>query len=148
MNQTPGREAPTNPSQRIDQYIDELADWRGAMLAEIRSTMLAADPEMVEEWKWMGSPTWSRSGLIAVGNAHKSKVKLTFAYGARLEDPTGLFNGDDKGNTRRSIDLFEGGELDEAALRALVHAAIAFNLTSLKKNASASAGVKPSRAKR
>lgn len=148
MNQTPGREEPMNPSQRIDQYIEELADWRGAMLAKIRRTMRAADPEIVEEWKWMGSPTWSRSGLIAVGNAHKGKVKLTFAYGARLEDPNRLFNGNDKGHTRRSVDILEGDELDEAALQALVRAAIAYNQTSLKKNAPASARAKASRAER
>lgn len=126
-----------NPSERIDQYIEELADWRGATLARIRKTMLAADPEIVEEWKWMGSPTWSRDGLIAVGNAHKSKVKLTFAHGARLDDPDRLFNGDDKGSTRRSIDIFESDAIDETALKNLVRAAIAYNLTSLKKNAPA-----------
>lgn len=131
-----------NPSERIDQYIEELADWRGATLTRIRKTMLAADPEVIEEWKWMGSPTWSRSGLIAVGNAHKGKVKLTFAHGARLEDPDKLFNGDDKGNTRRSIDIFESDRIDEAALENLVRAAIAHNLTSLKKNASVGARAK------
>ena len=123
-----------NPSQRIDRYIEDLADWRGGVLASIRKAMLAADPEIVEEWKWMGSPTWSCGGLIAVGNAHKGKVKLTFAHGARLGDADGLFNGDDRGNTRRSIDIFESDEIDAAALLALVQAAIAYNRTSLKKN--------------
>jgi hypothetical protein len=128
-----------NPSERIDQYIDDLADWRGPTLARVRRTVLAADPEIIEDWKWMGSPTWSRDGLIAVGNAHKSKIKLTFAYGAHLEDPDRLFNGDDTGSTRRSIDIFESDEIDETALKNLVRAAIAYNLTSLKKNASGGA---------
>lgn len=128
-----------NPSERIDRYIEELADWRGATLARVRESMLAADPAIVEEWKWMGSPTWSRDGLIAVGNAHKGKVKLTFAHGARLNDPDRLFNGDDKGSTRRSIDIFESDAIDETALKNLVRAAIAYNLTSLKKNAPAGA---------
>jgi len=134
VNQTPGQQTPVNPSERIDRYIEDLADWRGGVLASIRKAMLAADPEIVEEWKWMGSPTWSCGGLIAVGNAHKGKVKLTFAHGARLEDADGLFNGDDRGNTRRSIDIFESDEIDAAALQALVQAAIAYNRTSLKKN--------------
>lgn len=132
-----------HPSARIDQYIEELTDWRRATLASVRNTILAADPEIVEEWKWMGSPTWSRDGLIAVGNAHKGKVKLTFAHGARLDDPARLFNGADKGNTRRSIDIFEGTEPDETALQNLVRAAIAYNLTNLKKNARAGARAKP-----
>jgi hypothetical protein len=131
-----------NPSERIDQYIEDLADWRGPTLARVRRTVLAADPEIIEEWKWMGSPTWSRDGLIAVGNAHKSKIKLTFADGAHLEDPDRLFNGDDRGSTRRSIDIFESDEIDERALKNLVRAAIAYNLTSLKKNASAGARAK------
>ena len=125
---------PMNPSERIDQYIEDLADWRGGVLASIRKAMLAADPEIVEEWKWMGSPTWSCGGLIAVGNAHKGKVKLTFAYGARLPDSGRLFNGDDKGSTRRSIDIFEGDAIDETALQDLVRAAIAYNRSALKKN--------------
>lgn len=121
------------PAERIDQYIEQLGDWRGATLAGVRRTILAADPEIIEEWKWMGSPTWSRDGLIAVGNAHKGKIKLTFAHGARLEDPHNLFNGNDKGQTRRSIDIFEGEQVDEAALQALVRAAIANNMTSPRK---------------
>ncbi|PWW02060.1 hypothetical protein DFR52_102726 [Hoeflea marina] len=123
------------PSERIDRYIAETAGWRGETLAHLRRAILAADPEIVEEWKWMGSPTWSRDGLIAVGNAHKAKVKLTFAHGARLPDPAGLFNGNDTGATRRSIDLFEGDGIDEAALSALVLAAIDHNRAHLKKNA-------------
>lgn len=127
------------PTERIDQYIEELGDWRGETLAGLRRTILAADQEIVEEWKWMGSPTWSRDGLIAVGNAHKGKVKLTFAHGARLEDRGQLFNGNDTGATRRSIDIFEGDQVDEAALQNLVRAAIAYNRTSLKKNTAATA---------
>lgn len=127
-----------NPSERIDQYIAEIEDWRSGTLAEARKAILAADPEIEEDWKWMGSPAWSRDGLIAVGNAHKTKVKLTFAYGASLPDPEGLFNGDDKGATRRSIDIFEGDALDAAALQTLVRAAITYNRTHLKKNAAGS----------
>jgi len=124
-----------NPSQRIDRMIAELTDWRGKAVASIRKSILATDREIVEEWKWMGSPVWSRDGLIAVGNAHKNKVKLTFAYGARLPDPDKLFNADDRGNTRRAIDIFEGDKVSERALKSLVHAAIDYNLTKLKKNA-------------
>ncbi len=126
-------------SQRIDQMIAELADWRGKTLADLRKAVLQADPGIVEEWKWMGSPTWSRDGLIAVGNAHKNKVKLTFAHGASLPDPDGLFNAGLDGNARRAIDLFEGDRVDARALTALVRAAIDHNRTSLKKNASAGA---------
>lgn len=118
----------------IDEMIAGLDDWRGPMLARLRATILAADPGIVEEWKWMGSPTWSCGGLIVVGNPHKGKIKLTFAHGAALPDPEGLFNGKDTGNTRRSIDVFENG-LDEKALQALVRAGIAYNRTHLKKNA-------------
>ncbi|WP_230534582.1 DUF1801 domain-containing protein [Microvirga roseola] len=134
-----------NPSERIDQMIADLSDWRGPMLAELRQTILAADPDIIEEWKWMGSPTWSLDGLIAVGNPHKNKVKLTFAYGAALPDPDNLFNGDDKGNTRRSIDVFEGSPVAKHALQDLVRAAIAHNRTNLKKNASAAKRAKASK---
>ena len=96
------------PSERIDDLIAELNDWRGKMLATIRKTILEADREIIEEWKWMGSPTWSRDGIIAVGNAHKDKVKLTFAHGASLSDPVKLFNAGLEGNKWRAIDLFEG----------------------------------------
>lgn len=118
----------------IDQMIADLGDWRGATLAEVRRIIRSADPAIVEEIKWMGSPTWSLDGLIVVGDAHKAKVKLTFARGAALPDPHGLFNGDDKGQTRRSIDLREGATIDETALRDLVRAAIAHNRSTLKKN--------------
>lgn len=124
-----------NASESIDQLIAELADWRGQMLAGVRTCILGADPEIVEDWKWMGSPAWSRDGLIAVGNAHKGKVKLTFAYGAHLPDPDRLFNARDTGATRRAIDLVEGDTLNTPALQALVRAAIVYNQTNLKKNA-------------
>lgn len=121
-----------NPSECIDRMIAELDDWRGGTLAKLREAILAADPEIVEEWKWMGSPAWSCDGLIAVGNAHKAKVKLTFAQGARFPDPDGLFNGNDTGNTRRSMDFYEGDPVDGQALGALVRTAVAFNRTRTK----------------
>lgn len=125
---------------QVDQMIAGLDDWRGPMLARLRRAILEADPEIVEEWKWMGSPAWSRDGLIAVGNPHKNKVKLTFAHGAALPDPDGLFNGKDTGQTRRSIDIFEGDTVDEGALQTLVRAAIVHNRTTLKKNAGRKGG--------
>ncbi len=131
-----------NPSQRIDQLIAEITDWRGKMFARIREIILQADREIIEEWKWMGSPVWSRHGMIAVGNAHKGKVKLTFAHGASLPDPDRLFNAGLEGNARRAIDFFEGDEIDETALKNLVHAAIDYNRTKLKKNAAASTRAK------
>ena len=126
-----------DPSARIDQLIAGLADWRGKTLAGIRKTILAADREIVEEWKWMGSPVWSRDGIIAVGNAHKDKVKLTFAHGASLADPQKLFNAGLDGKVWRAIDLFEGDTIDPRALQNLVRAAVAFNQTSKKKAAAA-----------
>jgi hypothetical protein len=127
------------PSELIDQLIAELTDWRGETFASIRKTILGADPGIVEEWKWMGSPVWSRDGMIAVANAHKGKVKLTFAHGAGLPDPDKLFNAGLEGNARRAIDFFEGDEVDERALKNLVRAAIEYNRTKLKKNAPARA---------
>src|SRR5579872_2086427 len=124
-----------NPSERIDQLIAKLTDWRGKTLASIRKAILAADREIVEEWKWMGSPVWSCDGIIAVGNAHKDKVKLTFAYGAKLPDPDKLFNAGFEGNMRRAIDLFHGDTINERALKNLVRAAIEHNRRTLKKNA-------------
>ena len=124
---------PTNPSERIDQLIGGLADWRGVTLAGLRKTILAADAEIVEEWKWMGSPVWSCDGNIAVGNAHKEKVKLTFAHGASLADPDRLFNAGLDGKVWRAIDLFEGDTIDARALKNLVRAAIEFNQAKLKK---------------
>jgi hypothetical protein len=122
-----------NPSERIDRLIAELADWRGKTFAGIRKIILEADPGIVEEWKWMGSPVWSRDGIIAVANAHKGKVKLTFAYGANLPDPDSLFNAGLEGNARRAIDVFEGDKVDERALRTLVRAAVDYNQARSKK---------------
>ena len=123
------------PSEQIDQMIAALTDWRGETFAGLRRAILEADPDIIEEWKWMGSPVWSRDGLILVGDAHKGKIKLTFAHGASLPDPHRLFNGKDNGHTRRSIDVFEGVQMDAAALQELVRAAIHYNHTHLKKNA-------------
>ena len=123
------------PSERIDRLIAELTDWRGKTFAGIRKSILAADREIIEEWKWMGSPVWSRDGIIAVANAHKGKVKLTFAYGARLPDPDKLFNAGLDGNRRRAIDFFEGDKINERALKNLVRAAIATNQAKSKKKA-------------
>ena len=129
-----------NASEQIDQLIAGIEDWRGETFAALRKAVLAADPDIVEEWKWMGSPVWSCDGMIAVANAHKGKVKLTFAHGARLEDPEKLFNAGLEGNARRAIDFLEGDTVDAEALGRLVQAAIAFNRTKLKKNARAKAG--------
>ncbi|MBW5804248.1 DUF1801 domain-containing protein [Burkholderia sp. COPS] len=123
------------PSERIDALIAGIADWRGPFFADLRQTILAADDSIVEEWKWMGSPVWSCDGMIAVANAHKGKVKLTFMHGAHLPDPGGLFNDGLDGNARRAIDFFEGDRLDKRALKTLVRAAIEYNRTHLKKNA-------------
>ena len=129
-----------NASEQIDQLIAGIEDWRGETFAAVRKAVVAADPDIVEEWKWMGSPVWSCDGMIAVANAHKGKVKLTFAHGARLEDPDKLFNAGLEGNARRAIDFLEGDPVDAEALGRLVQAAIAFNRTKLKKNARAKAG--------
>ncbi|HUH76870.1 MAG TPA: DUF1801 domain-containing protein [Devosia sp.] len=125
------------PSDQIDQLIAGLGDWRGAMLAQQRQTFLAADPGVFEEWKWMGSPVWECDGMIAVANAHKGKVKVTFSHGASLPDPDRLFNAGLEGKVWRAIDLFEGDQLDVPALTALVRAAIIFNRGKLKTKASA-----------
>ena len=130
-------QSPMDASGRIDQLIDGLKDWRGELLAQVRRTIRAADPEIIEEWKWMGSPVWSRDGVIAVGNAHKDKVKLTFSHGASLPDPDKVFNAGFRGNVWRAIDLFEGDSLNQDALRNLVRAAIEYNLARLQKRASA-----------
>jgi hypothetical protein len=123
------------PTERIDQLIAEITDWRGKTFAGIRKSILGADREIVEEWKWMGSPVWSRDGMIAVANAHKGKVKLTFAYGASLPDPDKLFNAGLEGNMRRAIDFFEGDRINERALKNLVRAAIEHNQAKKKKKA-------------
>jgi len=124
-----------NPSERIDELIAELTDWRGKTLASIRKTILEADREIIEEWKWMGSPVWSHNGMIAVGNAHKDKVKLTFSHGASLPDPDKLFNAGLEGNVWRAIDVFEGDKINERALKNLVRAAAAYNQIKLKTKA-------------
>jgi hypothetical protein len=124
-------------SEHIDRLIAGITDWRGKIFAGVRKVILAADPEITEEWKWMGSPLWSRDGMIAVGNAHKGKVKLTFAYGAHLADPDKLFNAGLEGNLRRAIDFSEGDKINERALKNLVRAAIEYNQGKLKKNAPA-----------
>ena len=116
-----------SPSQLIDARIEALKDWRGEMLARVRSLIKQADPEVVEEWKWRGVPVWSHAGIICTGETYKSVVKMTFAKGASLEDPSGLFNSSLEGNTRRAIDVHEGEELDEPALKALIRAAVALN---------------------
>jgi hypothetical protein len=121
------------PSERIDRMIAELTDWRARTLAGVRKSFLAADREIVEEWKWMGSPVWSRDGIIAVANPHKGKVKVTFEHGAHLPDPEKLFNAGLEGNRRRAIDFLEGDKVNERALKALVRAAIAFNRSKAKK---------------
>ena len=129
-----------NPSQRIDRLIASITDWRGKTFAGVRKAILAADPEIVEEWKWRGSPVWSRDGMIAVANAHKGKVKLTFAHGAQLADPDKLFNAGLGGNAWRAIDFLEGDKIDARALKDLVRAAIDYNRSKLKKNTRAKAG--------
>ena len=120
----------TSPSELIDARIRELDDWRGEMLARIRALIKRADPEVLEEWKWKGTPVWSHDGIICTGETYKSVVKMTFAKGASLEDPSGLFNSSLEGNVRRAIDFHEGDEIDEKALEALVRSAVALNTSS------------------
>jgi hypothetical protein len=123
--------APTkSASAMIDQRIQELGDWRGKTLAKLRKIIHAADPEIVEEWKWMGTPIFSHGGIVCTGETYKSVVKMTFARGASLADPAGLFNSSLEGGTRRAIDLREGEKVDEAALKDLIRAAVAHNLES------------------
>jgi hypothetical protein len=117
----------TTPSQLIDARIKELDDWRGEMLSRLRSLVKEADPEVVEEWKWRGVPVWSHDGLICTGETYKKVVKMTFAKGAALKDPSGLFNSSLEGNTRRAIDFHEGDDVDEEALKTLVRAAVTLN---------------------
>ena len=124
-------------STLIDELIAGLADWRRKTLASIRKSILEADREIIEEWKWMGSPVWSRDGIIAVGNAHKDKVKLTFSHGASLPDPDKLFNAGLGGNAWRAIDLFKGDKINERALKNLVRAAVDYNRIKLKRKAPA-----------
>jgi hypothetical protein len=116
-----------SPSQLIDARVRELGDWRGETLARVRALIKQADPEVVEDWKWRGVPVWSHAGIICTGETYKKVVKMTFAKGASLEDPAGLFNSSLDGNTRRAIDFHEGEEIDEKALKALIRAAVALN---------------------
>jgi hypothetical protein len=116
-----------SPSQLIDARIEELGDWRGATLARVRELIKQADPEVVEEWKWRGVPTWYHDGIVCTGETYKDKVKMTFAKGASLDDPASLFNSSLEGNTRRAIDIHEGEEIDAEALEALIRAAVDLN---------------------
>jgi hypothetical protein len=122
-----------SPSQLIDARIKELGDWRGEMLGRLRSLVKEADPEVVEEWKWRGVPVWSHAGLICTGETYKNVVKMTFAKGAALQDPSGLFNASLEGNTRRAIDFHEGVKINEKALQALIRAAVALNKSKQKR---------------
>jgi hypothetical protein len=121
------------PSGMIDARIKELGDWRGDMLSRLRALIKQADPDIVEEWKWRGIPVWEHAGIICTGETYKSVVKMTFAKGASLEDPSGLFNSSLDGNTRRVIDFHEGNRIDEKALKALIRAAVALNTSSAAK---------------
>ena len=127
-------EGEDSPSRLIDGRIQELADWRGETLARIRALIQQADPDVVEEWKWRGVPVWSHAGMICTGETYKNVVKMTFAKGASLADPSGLFNSSLEGNTRRAIDFHEGDKLDEEALKALIRAAVALNTHSRTAN--------------
>ena len=137
-----------NPSERIGALIAGITDWRGKTFATVRKTILEADKEIIEEWKWMGSPVWSRDGIIAVANAHKGKVKLTFMYGAKLADPDKLFNAGLEGNARRAIDFLEGDKVNAKALKDLIRAAIAYNQSRLKKKAPVQKAAAGGRAKK
>ena len=121
-----------SPSELIDARIEELGDWRGEMLFRLRALIKVAEPEVAEEWKWRGTPVWSHNGLICTGESYKNVVKMTFAKGASLKDPAGLFNSSLEGNTRRAIDFHEGDKLDEEALKALIRAAVALNKSSAR----------------
>ena len=121
-----------SPSELIDARIEDLGDWRGEMLSRLRALIKEADPEVAEEWKWRGTPVWSHDGLICTGETYKNVVKMTFAKGASLKDPSGLFNSSLEGNARRAIDFHEGDKLDEEALKALMRAAVALNKSSAR----------------
>ncbi len=122
-----------SPSRLIDERIEELGDWRGAALARIRALVKQADPDVVEEWKWRGVPVWYHGGMICTGETYREVVKMTFARGASLQDPAGLFNSSLGGNTRRAIDVHQGEKIDEKALKELIRAAVALNLSSESK---------------
>ena len=127
MTKTDAVEGEAPASERIDARIAELGDWRGEMLGRVRKLIKEVDPEVVEEWKWRGVPVWEHAGIICTGETYKAVVKMTFAKGASLEDPSGLFNSSLDGNTRRAIDIHEGQEIDEDALKALIRAAVDLN---------------------
>jgi hypothetical protein len=127
-----GSQNSKSPSQLIDARIKELGDWRGEMLSRLRTLVKEADPEVVEEWKWRGVPVWSHDGLICTGETYKTVVKMTFAKGAALKDPSGLFNSSLDGNTRRAIDFHEGEKIDEKALKTLVRVAVTLNKSTAK----------------
>ena len=131
-----------SPSRLIDAKIEELGDWRGETLARIRALIKQADPEAIEEWKWRGVPVWEHAGIICTGETYKNYVKTTFANGASLEDPSGLFNSSLEGNMRRAIDFFEGGKIDEKALKALIRTAVEYNQNKSKKKAPAATRAK------
>jgi len=122
-----------SPSQLIDARIKELGDWRGQMLSQLRALVKEADPEVVEEWKWRGVPVWSHDGLICTGETYKNVVKMTFAKGAALDDPSRLFNSSLEGNTRRAIDFHEGAQINEKALKTLVRAAVTLNKSKAER---------------
>jgi hypothetical protein len=128
-----GSQESKSPSQLIDARIKELGDWRGEMLGRLRALVKEADPEIVEEWKWRGVPVWSHAGLICTGETYKNVVKMTFAKGAALADPSGLFNASLEGNTRRAIDFHEGETIDEKALKALIRAAVTLNKSKARR---------------
>ena len=131
MKKSPSKSA-ESPSELIDARIEELGDWRGEMLSRLRALIKEADPGVTEEWKWRGTPVWSHSGLICTGETYKNVVKMTFAKGASLKDPLGLFNSSLEGNTRRAIDFHEGDKVDEKALTALIRAAVVLNKSSAR----------------
>jgi len=122
-----------SPSQLIDARIEELGDWRGELLGRLRALIKDADPEIVEEWKWRGVPVWYHDGMVCTGETYKNAVKMTFAKGASLDDPSGLFNSSLDGNTRRAIDFHEGEQIDEQALKTLIRAAVALNGSTAKR---------------
>ena len=137
MKHAGSKQPDASAAQLITERIAELGDWRGKMLARIRALIKAADPDIVEEWKWMGTPVWSHDGIVCTGETYKKVVKMTFAKGAALEDPARLFNSSLEGHVRRAIDVHEGEEIDEAALKTLIRAAVALNAAGKKKKAPA-----------
>ena len=133
MKHSGAKKEGVSASQRISEKIADLPDWRGETLAKIRALIKAADPDIVEEWKWMGTPVWSHDGIVTTGESYKSVVKMTFAKGASLKDPAGLFNSSLDGNVRRAIDFHEGEKIKVTALKALLRAAVALNVAGKKK---------------